>query len=125
MTLRFLSLPSFLSISILLKRKKPKSSKESSTREHEHDYLLCKFVTDGSGKTIGESVSIIEDIVIIKSGYRFLGVPLKHVEDRGKTLLVKGLVDYDKALEMGERWRKESFREINHNHPKEGTSNEM
>lgn len=77
--------------------------------EEKQDSLLCKFVTDGSNRKIGESVTIDEDILIIKNKDRFLGVPLKHVEDNGKTLLVKGLVDFDKAYEMGERWRNKSF----------------
>ena len=77
--------------------------------DEEHDNLLCKFVTDGSGRKIGESVSIDDDVLIIKSKERFLGIPLKHVEDKGKTLLVKGLVDLDKAYEMGEQWRSTSF----------------
>jgi len=77
--------------------------------DEEQDNFLCKFVTDGSGRKIGESVSIDDDVLIIKSKERFLGVPLKHVEDKGKTLLVKGLVDLDKAYEMGERWRNTSF----------------
>ena len=80
--------------------------------EEKHDDLLCKFVKDGSGKKIGESVSISDDIIIIKSKDKFLGVPLKHIEDEGKTLLVKGLVNLDKAFEMGEQWRNNSFHVI-------------
>ena len=90
-------------------RRKDRTVEET---EDEHDNLLCKFVKDGSGRKIGESVSVDEDILIIKSKERFLGVPLKHVEDEGKTLLVKGLVDLDKAYEMGERWRKSSFHTV-------------
>jgi len=30
-----------------------------------------------------------------------------------KVLTVKGLIDKDKAIELGEKWRKESFNEIN------------
>jgi len=79
-----------------------------------HDDFLCRFVLDGSGNTIGESIAVddIEDIMIIKSEEKYLGVPLKHVEKKGKTLLVKGLVDTDKAILMGEKWRKESHYEI-------------
>jgi len=76
------------------------------------DALLCRFVFDGAGRKIGETVSLDGDIIIIKSGGNYLGVPLKHVEEKEKTLLVKGLVDFDKALEMGEQWREESFCEI-------------
>lgn len=71
--------------------------------------LLCRFVLDGSGRKIGESVAVDNDVVIIKSGGQYLGVPLKHIEDNDKTLLVKGLVDFDKAEELGEKWRKESL----------------
>ncbi|MCK5112022.1 MAG: hypothetical protein KAQ84_00635 [Thermoplasmatales archaeon] len=97
-----------------------KSKKIEDEPDQEHDNLLCRFVTDGAGRKIGESVSLDEDILIIKSGDKFLGVPLKHIEEEGKTILVKGLVDFDKAYEMGEKWRKESFREINQKEKSEG-----
>ena len=84
-----------------------------SSNNSEYNDLLCRFVTDGSGGKIGESVTIDEDILIIKKGKRFLGVPLKHIEDNGKTILVKGVVDFEKAFELGEKWRRESFREMN------------
>lgn len=90
-----------------------KSKKIEDEPDQDHNNLLCRFVTDGAGRKIGESVSLDEDILIIKSGDKFLGVPLKHIEEEGKTILVKGLVDFDNAYEMGEKWRKESFREIN------------
>jgi len=38
---------------------------------------------------------------------------LKHVESVEKTLVVKGLIDFTKAYELGEKWRKESYREMN------------
>ena len=69
---------------------------------------------DGAGRKVGESVAVDEDILIIKSGSKYLGVPLKHIEEEKKTLLVKGLVDKDKAEIMGEKWRRESFSEIDH-----------
>lgn len=97
-----------------------KSKKIEDEPDQEHDNLLCRFVTDGAGRKIGESVSLDEDILIIKSGDKFLGVPFKHIEEEGKTILVKGLVDFDKAYEMGEKWRKESFREINQKEKSEG-----
>ena len=83
--------------------------------EEEHLYktrLACRFVLDGLGRKIGESVAVDDDILIIKSGSKYLGVPLKHIEEEEKTLLVKGLIDQDKAEEMGEEWRLKSFREI-------------
>ncbi len=97
-----------------------KSKKIEDEPDQDHNNLLCRFVTDGAGRKIGESVSLDEDILIIKSGDKFLGVPLKHIEEEGKTILVKGLVDFDNAYEMGEKWRKESFREINQKDKSEG-----
>lgn len=95
-----------------------KNNRKKVGEEEEEVYktsLLCRFVLDGVGKKIGESVAIDEDLIIIKSGRKYLGVPLKHIEEEEKTLLVKGLVDRDKAEEMGEKWRRESFQEIAQN----------
>ena len=92
-----------------------KDKKEEKTKK-EKDYrndLLCRFVLDGAGKKIGESVAVDNDVLIVKSGSKYLGVPISHIEDEGKTLLVKGLVEQDKAEIMGEKWRHESFHDIN------------
>jgi len=89
-------------------RKKNITLEENSDETSEN--LLCKFVNDGSGRNIGESVSIDDDVLIVKSKKGFLGIPIKHIEDNGNFLLVKGLVDLDKAFEMGKRWRDSSFK---------------
>jgi len=94
-------------------RKKEESVDPGKTVESVESSMLCKFVFDGTGKKIGESVSIDHDVLIIKSGSHFLGVPLKHVESLDKTLMVKGLFDFTKAYELGEKWRKDSSREMN------------
>lgn len=94
-----------------------KNKKKSKNDEEEnYDEMLCRFVLDGSGNTVGESIAVNKDenVMIIKSDKIYLGVPLKHIEKKGKTLLVKGLVEHDKAIMMGERWRKESYLEIKH-----------
>lgn len=93
-------------------KNKRKKIEEDEEEESYKTGLLCRFVLNGVGRKIGESVAIDEDIMIIKSGNKYLGVPLKHIEEKEKTLLVKGLVDKDKAEEMGEKWRRESFQEI-------------
>ena len=89
-----------------------KIKKREDGADQDSSKLLCRFVTDGTGKKLGESISLSDDIIIIKSKGKFLGVPLKHIEENGKSILVKGLIDFDKSYEMGEKWRKESFREI-------------
>lgn len=76
--------------------------------------MICKFVVDGTGKKIGESISIDDDVLIIKSGARFLGVPLKHVEPIETNLVVKGLIDFTKAYELGEKWQNQAYYEMNH-----------
>lgn len=88
---------------------------DDATATPDRESFLCKFVMDGTGKKIGESISVDQDVLIIKSGPQFLGVPLKHIETSEKILVVKGLFDVTKALEMGEKWRKESYRDMNKN----------
>lgn len=95
-----------------IRQKKKKDVEEEASQKEE---LICRFVLDGMSRKIGESVAIDEDILIIKSGNKYLGVPLKHIEEDGKTLLVKGLVDRNKAEEIGEKWRQDSINEIDHN----------
>ena len=94
-------------------RNKHKKDIELEKIELYKNELLCRFVLDGAGRKIGESVAIDNDVLIVKSGTKYLGVPLIHIEEAGKTLLVKGLVEQDKAEQMGEKWRRESFKDIN------------
>jgi hypothetical protein len=104
----------------MFSRNKGKKKEELEKEQEFKNSLLCRFVLDGTGKKVGESVGIDNDIVIIKTKNRYLGVPLKHIEDEGKTLLVKGLVDDYNAEIMGEKWRKESFKEIKYDKEKDG-----
>jgi hypothetical protein len=92
--------------------KKRKNKDEVVDEELDNNNLLCRFVLDGFGGKIGESVAIDNDIIIIKAGCKYLGVPLKHIEEEEKTLLVKGLLDQSKAEEMGENWRRKSFDDV-------------
>jgi len=124
MVLRFTGLLSTLEYvgGVFLFNKKKEIPEQKKTIENVDDSMICKFVLDGVGKKLGESVSIDSDVLIIKSGSRFLGVPLKHVEPLEKTLVVKGLIDFTKAYELGEKWRKESYREMNQHEPPEEKS---
>ena len=92
--------------------KKDRKKEDYVEEEYEKNKLLCRFVLDGAGHKIGESIAINDDIVIIKSNSKYLGVPMKHIDEDGKTLIVKGLIDRSKAEEIGEKWRKESFYKI-------------
>jgi hypothetical protein len=95
-----------------LPKSKRKKIEEKNAEEEFKNNILCRFVLDGVGVKIGESVAIDDDILIIKSGTKYLGVPLKHIEIEEKTLLVKGLIEKDNAEIMGEKWRQESFKKI-------------
>ena len=93
--------------------KKKKRIEELEKEEEFKSNIICRFVLDGIGRKIGESVAVAdEDILIIKSRNKYLGVPMKHIEEDGKTLLVKGLIEQDKAELMGEKWRRENLKEI-------------
>ena len=85
-------------------------SYESNPQDSDGNNLLCRFVTDGFGNKIGESIAIDNDIMIIKSGKDFLGIPFKHVFEEEKTLLVKGPIDNEKAKEMGMNWLDKTLR---------------
>jgi hypothetical protein len=110
---------------VFLFNKKKETTEQKTITENAASSMICKFVCDGTGKKLGESVSIDQDVLIIKSATRFLGVPLKHVEPLEKTLLVKGLIDFTKAYELGEKWRKESYREMNQHDPPEKKSKRL
>jgi hypothetical protein len=105
---------------LFLFSKNKKKKEEIEELENFKNSLTCRFVLDGMGKKIGESVAIDKDILIIKSGKKYLGVPLKHIDIEEKTLLVKGLVEQDKAEIMGEKWRRESFSEVDDEERKNG-----
>lgn len=108
--LAIITLESIAGISFFYSKKQKKE--DEVKKEFKRNGLLCRFVLDGSGNKIGESVAVNDDVVIIKSGSKYLGVPLKHIEEEEKTLLVKGLIDFSKAEQMGEKWRNESFQKI-------------
>jgi len=93
-------------------KKTKKNNEEADEMDLKNEKFLCRFVLDGSKNKIGESIAIDEDVLIIKDKDDYLGVPLKHIDKTGKTLLVKGLIDRKRAEEMGEKWRKESFQKI-------------
>jgi hypothetical protein len=107
-----LLLGAIFSVFFFSRNKRKKDIEIEKIESYKND-LLCRFVLDGAGRKIGESVAIDSDVLIVKSGMKYLGVPLIHIEDVGKTLLVKGLVEQDKAELMGEKWRRESFKDIN------------
>ncbi len=66
--------------------------------------FLAKFVVDSNGKRIGESISVYEDLLIIKRGEKFYAVPFKHVELKGEEIHIRGIIQWDRAEELARRW---------------------
>jgi len=66
--------------------KKRKKNDEVLDEENDMSNLLCRFVLDGLGEKVGESVAIDGDIIVIKAGGKYLGVPLKTMGKKEKTL---------------------------------------
>lgn len=120
-TMRFSIFPIdifFKSMAILYIFNRRKNEELEKEEEYKNS-LICRFVLDGVGRKVGESVAVDKDILIIKSKKTYLGVPLKHIEEDGKTLLVKGLIDRYNAEMMGETWRRESFKVLKHDESEE------
>ncbi|MCD6299098.1 MAG: hypothetical protein J7L93_00635 [Thermoplasmata archaeon] len=68
--------------------------------------LLSRFVADKNGNRIGESISVHNDLLIIKKDGDYYAVPLKHVEMRDGEIHVKGIVQWEIARKMAEEWKK-------------------
>jgi hypothetical protein len=100
-----------ISSSMLFLRDKNKKIVKDG-EEISEDGLLCRFVLDGQGRKVGESIAVYKDLLIIKTGKDFLGVPMKHIDVDISHILVKGLIDHTKALELGKGWQKENYKEI-------------
>jgi len=66
---------------------------------------IARFVVDSEGKRIGESISVFEDLLIIKKEEKFYAIPFKHVELKGEEIHVKGVIQWDKAEELAKRWK--------------------
>ena len=87
-------------------------SKQKKPTDDTINDLICKFVFDGLGNPLGESISVENDLIIVKTDGSFLGIPLKHVETDGKKVIVKGLVDQNNAKLLGERWRRKEMKKV-------------
>ena len=68
--------------------------------------LISRFVVDKEGNRIGETISIEEDFVIKKKKKKYLAIPLKHIEASKDQVRIRGVVEWDNAIKMGEQWKK-------------------
>jgi hypothetical protein len=89
-----------------------KNRKKGKTTQESNDDIIARFVISGNGKKVGESVAFYKDLLIVKNEENFLGIPMKHIEFEGTRIIVKGLIDNGKAVELGEEWRQLMYKEI-------------
>ncbi len=69
------------------------------------DELLSRFVVDLDGSRKGETVSTEGDrLVIMESGVFYL-VPMSYAVLEGKTIKLKGRVNWKRAKALGDRWK--------------------
>ncbi|HDS58808.1 MAG TPA: hypothetical protein ENN54_00720 [Thermoplasmatales archaeon] len=68
--------------------------------------LLSRFVIDKDGNRIGESISVHKDLLIIKRGSDYYAVPLAHVEEVDDELRVRGVVQWERARDMAQEWKR-------------------
>ncbi len=67
------------------------------------DDLICKYVVK-DGKTIGESIDVYEDCLIVKVGEEFLAIPRNCIlKVESEKIHVKDF-DVEMAREIGEVW---------------------
>ncbi|HDN50533.1 MAG TPA: hypothetical protein ENG06_02015 [Thermoplasmatales archaeon] len=72
--------------------------------KHKLSYV-AKFVVSPDGKRIGESISVFEDLLIIKKKETFYAIPFKHVELKNNEIHLKGIVQWDRAKSLARKWK--------------------
>lgn len=77
--------------------------------EIDNTELLSRFVHDAEGSTIGETMTVTEDEVVIKQEDSFLAVDPEQVIEKDGNLRLDPNVDWERAEERGENWRKANF----------------
>ena len=65
---------------------------------------ISKFVVNEKGDRIGESISVFEDLIIIKKENSYYAVPFKHVEIKNHEIHVKGVIQWDRAKKLASGW---------------------
>jgi len=74
--------------------------------EDPHDEMFSRFVLDGGGKRLGESIGVDGRYLIVKSKMKFYKIPLEAIADEGDELRIIRRVDMDRARKLGETWKK-------------------
>ncbi len=73
--------------------------------------LICRFVLK-DGRIIGESIDVHENRLVIKSGEKFLGIPLEAIEKTEEDKIYVSEFDESDALKFGEKWLEEKSKPV-------------
>jgi hypothetical protein len=77
----------------------------SLVKAKDHLSLLSRFVVDKDGNRIGESISVFDDLLVIKRHDEYFAVPLAHVKHHNDELQVIGVIQWERAKELAEGWK--------------------
>ncbi len=67
--------------------------------------LISRFVLNGQGETVGETVTVTEEQVILKRDGTFFAIEPDTVIEKNGTLLADANIDWEEAEQAGEQWR--------------------
>lgn len=76
--------------------------------EVENASLLSRFVLNAKGETVGETLSIDDEHVVLKKDGRFFVVSPEHVLAKDGMLIADANIDWDEAGRAGDAWRETS-----------------
>lgn len=74
--------------------------------------LLSRFVINANGDTVGETLALESDQVVLKRDDGFYAVSLDAIIEKDGMLLVDASIDWEAAKEAGDEWRKASYDEM-------------
>ncbi|MBN1390838.1 MAG: hypothetical protein JXA22_09395 [Candidatus Thermoplasmatota archaeon] len=86
-------------------KKKAKTQMDFDPLEFKDEYL-SRFLKDGEGAVKGETIDLEGDDLVLKNGDDFFRIPISSVTLSDNSLMVTEVIDWERAREMGERWRK-------------------
>ncbi|MDX1612335.1 MAG: DUF5749 family beta-barrel protein, partial [Candidatus Thermoplasmatota archaeon] len=84
----------------------------AKNEEVENASLLSRFVLNASGDTVGETMALEGDQVILKTDEGFASVSLEDIIEKDGMLLVDANIDWDAAREAGQAWKQASTDEM-------------
>ncbi len=74
--------------------------------------LLSRFVVNAQGDTVGETMALEPDEVILKREGGFYAVSMDAIIEKDGMLLVDATIDWEAAKEAGDEWRKAAHDEM-------------